>query len=480
MRRIAVGGWVVLAACGQRIVADVGDGESSASGIGSGVVTSSTEDSADGEDDNDPWRGDMPAAPDPPPLPPTGCDEDTPCLLDVLVVIDNSSSMAPTQAALVRGLVGLVGQLEVQEDLELPLDVQMMFTTTDVGNPYCEGYNDNGYESAMGAPTIDGCNRRITDFTGLGSSPEQVEGLCTDFCPADVVPSDPFVAFAADGSNNVGAGVAGETDIDDDGVPDSAVKRAVGCLAPQGINGCGFEAPLEAMLRALDPDATWNSGDRPFLREHGRLVIVIATDEADCSATDFEWLTDPQYWEEGPGSSAACWDAGITCEGPNREGVYTACVPTAAPLAHVSRYSEHLAWIAEAYGTEVEMIAITGVPSVTARNDEAPFEPVAGGVDALIVHDWRDALVPDGDMLPGDDQDADDLQGMFGIGPGCAVAQPGHVARAIPNHRVNEVCRRLDDQANVDCCIESACDETAALDCVIGWTRADRTRRPGE
>jgi hypothetical protein len=44
--------------------------------------------------------------------------------------------------------------------------------------------------------------------------------------------------------------------IDPDGLGDAAAD-ALACIGPQGIDGCGMEAPLEAMLLALQPLNAW-------------------------------------------------------------------------------------------------------------------------------------------------------------------------------------------------------------------------------
>jgi hypothetical protein len=477
MRRVGIS-WIVLAGCGPVVLA--GDGETTGIGeVGSDVTTAPPQEEEEADDAGDEWRPDL-WHDDPAPA----CTAGAPCLLDILVVIDNSATMGPTQEALVRGLVELVGELEEGELLGLSVDVQMMFTTTDMGNPICAPFNKPDYTPAMGAPTVDACNSRLNRFTALGNNPAVLEELCTDFCPADVAPADPFVAFATNGSSNVEPGLATPADIDGDGVEDSPAKRAVGCVAPQGIDGCGYEAPLEAMLHALDPAAAWNTAERPFLRDDSRLVVVIATDEADCSMTDYAAMFDEQYWNVNPNSgepqasSALCWNAGVACEGPDAQGVYTDCVPTDGPLAAVGRYGDHFEWIEQQYGTQLHMIGILGVPAVTAHAPAPPFEPVAGGALDLVVHDWNEA-----DLLPSELEDStavEELRWDFGIGPGCAVvdADAGHVARALPNHRVNDVCRALDDDAHTRCCIESACDPIAGLDCIIGWS-AEPSMPPG-
>lgn len=468
--------------CGARVVPG---GDSDSGGVGGASVLVTGEPPAEDDDTSDEhaWDPDLQTQ-EPPDIPPSTT------LLDILVVIDNSATMGPTQEALVRGLVRLVGQLE---EHQLPVDIQMMFTTTDVANPVCEQYQRTHYSPANGAPTTNGCNQRLDDFTGLGSNPEAREELCTDFCPVDVMPVDPFVAFDVAGNDNVIEGVPSVVDVDGDGEQDSLAKRAVACLAPQGINGCGYEAPLEAMLRAIDPYSPWNMGERPFLRDDSSLVIVIATDEADCSMTDYGVMTDSEYWSVNPqgdapqASSALCWNAGVTCEGPDANGNYDDCVPSDGPLAPLSRYADYLIALGEMYGRAVRMVALTGVPGVTERDAEPPFAPVAGGIADLVVHNWRDGAFPDGDLLPADMDNGDaseELQFEFGIGPGCTVVDDasGHVARAIPNPRVNEVCAALtpgdDPDGGTHCCIESACDAIAALDCIVGWSAYEGTLLP--
>lgn len=399
------------------------------------------------------------------------CDEDDPCLLDILVVIDNSDSIRDAQRAAVLGLVHLVEQLQATP----AVDVHMMFTTTDVDAPPCEAYAHAGYVPAMGAPTTTGCAMRLQDFTPLGFSGDVREDLCTRTCPVNLAPADPFVAFRGLDEGNVAAIPGGaELDIDDDGVPDSAVARTVGCLAPQGIAGCGYEAPLEAMRRALAEDAPWNLGARPFLRPGSQLAIVLVADELDCSADDPSVFDEQQYSPSGP-TSALCWNVGVACREPEADGVYTGCQATPDPLTPLSGYVDRLTELRDLEGHDVGMVAITGVPTVTARNVDAPYEPVAGGLADLVVHDAREGTYPDGDVLPGEYETAADLQAEYGVGAGGLFADPAflHQARGIPNPRVNEVCAALDidgdEGARVRCCIESVCDPVAALDCVFGW-----------
>jgi hypothetical protein len=69
------------------------------------------------------------------------------------------------------------------------------------------------------------------------------------------------------------------------------------CVANAGLNGCGFEQPLEAVMKALAGDASTlsfrdgtvghaNAANHGFLRHDSTLAIVLITDEDDCSVPD--------------------------------------------------------------------------------------------------------------------------------------------------------------------------------------------------
>jgi hypothetical protein len=89
-------------------------------------------------------------------------------------------------------------------------------------------------------------------------------------------------------------------------------------------NGCEFEQPLEAMRRALDPEA--NPG---FLRPNAMLQVVFLTTEDDCSFATGE-LIDPDNGTLGPLASFRCTEQGVICDGdedPRRPGARTNCRP---------------------------------------------------------------------------------------------------------------------------------------------------------
>jgi hypothetical protein len=424
----------------------------------------------------------------------SGCgNQDLGCTdqIDLLFVIDNSGTMAVEQENLARNFPLLVRQLEqLQDSMGNPVnpDVQIMVTTTDFGNPLCTPFEPNGYDPAKGAPISTACTTRLERFTGLGTNPDVVPEACQNVCSnPDAAPmGDPFIAFNQSGDNIPDTVMP--ADIDGDGMDDSPVAQALACIGPQGIDGCGYEAPLENMLQALNPTAAWNQGGKPFLRTNALLAIAIVTDEADCSVQDYSVMEDPNFQETNPDtsmtqpSSAICWNAGVNCDGPNAMGIYTNCTSTDnGKLQPITRYTDYLIKeLRDNQKKEVIMLGILGVPEVTEYNDQAPFEPIAGGVFDLEYRDWIAGQYPTGDILPDefmDGVDADDKRFDFGIGPGCTGgdAATGFTGQAIPPVRVKEVCEALniekaDGTTDVRCCIESICDDdySRAIQCLTG------------
>ena len=425
--------------------------------------------------------------------------------IDLLFVIDNSGTMGEEQLNLAVNFPALIDELQTLQDTSgqpVQADVNIMVTTTDFGNPACDPFEPADYESARGAPISTPCTERLQRFTGLGPSPLVVEEACLDVCDpgAPARPLDQFIHFTPEQHNVQGGSPA----------------DALACIGPQGIDGCGFEAPLETMAQALRPDACWNDPGpgcedtpyvEPFLRPDAVLAIAIITDEADCSVNDYGIMTDPTFMETPPNggqpeaTSALCWNAGVVCTGLDPgTGIYSGCIAanhgpdgavgvdgSEAVLHPLSRYTDLLQSFRSA-GKEVIMLGILGVPVVTEHAQTPPFQPTAGGVEALVYRRWTDPAYPDGDILPDEyaaDVRAVDKQYEFGIGPGCTgyvEESDTYTGQAIPPVRIREVCESLNqpddpdtpqDESRIRCCIESICGEdfTPALRCLTGLIR---------
>ncbi|MCB9592602.1 MAG: hypothetical protein H6719_07710 [Sandaracinaceae bacterium] len=210
----------------------------------------------------------IPVAP-PEPLAPT--DQ-----LDLLLVIDNSGSLTEEQASLTFELPGLIerlasgdidgdGRTDGPDDVP-GLDLQIGVISTDMGVggftvPTCvrPDFGDDGILRTQGRTDIRGCLTEYPSFVSYH-------------------PGDDVEWFA----------------------------HGVTCVATVGTGGCGFEQPLEAMLKSISPSAptaavsagyrapvffrnTSGHGDAEnagFLRADSVLAVVVMTDEEDCSARD--------------------------------------------------------------------------------------------------------------------------------------------------------------------------------------------------
>jgi hypothetical protein len=201
-------------------------------------------------------------------------------------------------------------------------------------------------------------------------------------------------------------------------------------------------------------------------------------------------MEDEAYQEVNPdnannqASSAICWNAGVSCTGPDANGVYTNCTSiNDQKLQPIERYTQYLVDdLRENQQKEVIMLGILGVPLVTQYNPVAPFNPIAGGELDLVYRDWVDGTYPAGDILPleaADGVTAADKQFDFGIGPGCTGVPDimgVSTGQATPNTRVMEVCHALDytddltGEEKIRCCITSICDSdfSPAIDCLTG------------
>ena len=168
--------------------------------------------------------------------------------LDVLFMIDNSSSMNEMQQKLYDQLPNFVSALQAAP---IPIDLHVAFVSSDMGAPG---------DSTAGI----GC----TSSGDQGQFQDMPRGTCT----ATTLPS-------------------GGTFISDDGAGTKnytgpSLSQVVQCVALLGDKGCGFEHQLASIDRALGADGSpAPSTNTGFLRPDAYLGIVILTNEDDCSAT---------------------------------------------------------------------------------------------------------------------------------------------------------------------------------------------------
>jgi hypothetical protein len=197
--------------------------------------------------------------------------------VDILLVIDDSGSMADKQNSLANSFPNFVNQL-AQIEGGLP-NVHIGVTSTDMGT------KTSG--SPTPAPTI--------GVVGQGGCADRGKnGIMT-----------------VNGANVTGAFVS------DIKLPDGTrqtnytgtLADVVGTMVRLGATGCGFEQPLAAMKAALAN----NPNNAGFLRPDALLAVLFLADEDDCSIKSTQ-LLNPGDTQLGALSSFRCTRFGVICE----------------------------------------------------------------------------------------------------------------------------------------------------------------------
>ena len=207
--------------------------------------------------------------------------------LDLLFMIDNSSSMEQEQASLARNFPLLITELEKipggLPDIHVAVISSNFGAGPNVPAPACNPYGDRG---------------RFLVKPGCGLDPSANPWLEQDI-------------------NNKKKNFTGD------------LATTFSCIANLGSSGCGYEHQLQA-LRASLYDV--NPENRGFLRDTAYLGIIMLSDEDDCSGEPFATFFD-QMIPSGQASSLTCSLLGHVCNGqevPAMDGFtapLTSCVP---------------------------------------------------------------------------------------------------------------------------------------------------------
>jgi hypothetical protein len=214
--------------------------------------------------------------------------------LDVLFVIDNSISMQEEQDSLIENFRLFTGVLSTIEG-GLP-SIRIGVVTSDVGT--------------MGGQSIPG------------------EGGCDGFGDNGVLQMRPGLATAPF-LENLRDPITGARTPNYTG----SLEEAFSQIANVGDDGCGFEAHLASMQRALRPEA----GNGGFLRPNAHLAVIFIADEDDCSIREDGVGFFAQTFLTQHFSSYVCFRTSTVCEGitnPNLPGPRRACRPAAPSLFH--------------------------------------------------------------------------------------------------------------------------------------------------
>ncbi|MEM6533247.1 MAG: vWA domain-containing protein [Myxococcota bacterium] len=190
---------------------------------------------------------------------------------DILFIVDNSGSMAEEQAELRANVDAFIRVLT-----ESPNDYQVGLISTDISRAppddisICEPCCDIDTDSD-GIPDFTDCDDgRLysSDFQNRIFSRPPREGRTAEEIAQDT---------------------------------DALIREFNATIEVLGTDGSAFEAPLEAMKRAVDPqgDVAVRLLNRGFLREDASLAVIFLTDEDDCSF--------PESFYEGRFDDISCY-----------------------------------------------------------------------------------------------------------------------------------------------------------------------------
>jgi len=319
--------------------------------------------------------------------------------IDVLFVIDNSGTMGVAQGRLQQSAPAIIAALNATG-----LDYRIGATTTDNSNYWCKGAGLAEADEGHLIPPVS-CRTHADDFYFSGTDIDMFEEACAQQCSLDEISLVP----------------GARPWLSSDTLDGTSMEDALACSLPMGINGCGFEQPLESMRLATTWSESPDAAESGFIRPNAHLVVIFVTDEVDCSFNPVHEAT--VVGEEGVGNqifwslpevqqsptSAVCWNAGVECSGSGTPQ-YDACVAqnkavdgsnasnAAGSVIHpLARYSDRLDAVrgSKVAGAGVYTFGITGVPEGYAKPG--------------------DVLYADG----ADGSNPDSFQARFGTGPGC-------------------------------------------------------------
>jgi hypothetical protein len=254
--------------------------------------------------------------------------------IDILFVIDNSRSTSDKQTVFAQNFSKFVAALDTFPQKRPNLHIGVIDTTVDIG---AQGWGN--------CPSPDPLDN------GLLQSTPRVMG-----CSGPV-----GAAFLKD------IDVAGTRQTNYAGTLDQALS----CIAQLGDSGCGLEAPLEAMKRALDGSNPANNG---FIRDGAYLAVIILTDEDDASTKDSSVFRLDDSTVGGHDDFRVQPLFAYLCDTPisaSMPGMYTGCKPrTDSYLQDPAYYASFLSNVKDP--SELVVAVIGGPPPGLMTNDNPP------------------------------------------------------------------------------------------------------------
>jgi hypothetical protein len=346
--------------------------------------------------------------------------------VDLLVVVDNSNSMAANQANLMAQLGPMIDELVAPRCRSVanptaPLHVCDSSNPDDVpSSAPVRDLHVGVISSDLGTAGYQVCNRNVPGDVGddgllnpirYGAAMQSHlpwaagSGAPSDFRPAscgmDAMRFPSFITFCSNEAD-ASCDVAGQSASTRD---PRLFSDWFKCNAGLFINGCGLEQPLEAAWRALvHHDARSTAGNTArnagFLRDDALLAVIVLSDEEDGSTRVCD--RDEGFSSQGNGacvdartvfdSTSALWGAtGLnerfylyrpgSAQDPtfSLDRYYNRSEPTVA-----NRWTRDLLSLKPGHPERIVFAAITGVPlAVPTRVAAAGQEPVTDW-DALL------------------------------------------------------------------------------------------------
>jgi hypothetical protein len=262
--------------------------------------------------------------------------------LDLIFVIDNSSSMDQEQENIKRNFPDFMRQLENIKG-GLP-DIRIAVISSNFGAgpgmpaPECPVFGDRG---------------------GFLVRPN---------CGLDSASKGFWLSIDGKGNKNF----------------DGDLGNVFSCMASLGINGCGYEHQLQSLrasLAASDPNSPISPQNRNFLRRDAFLGIVILSDEDDCSGEPGATF----YQEPVPGQAGSlrCALLGHVCNGqpitPNKDfrSTVAQCQPYERQASEVNsrliNVKEFVDFVKAVKGGNEDKIIVSSIVGWTPNPDTTPY-----------------------------------------------------------------------------------------------------------
>lgn len=226
-----------------------------------------------------------------------------PAPVDVLFMVDDSSSMRGFQEQVARGFDAFLTTIDAAFGGNADLHIGVVSADMGAGDGSISGCMTTTVRGAGGAAGGGG-----NEFRVEGSDDGRLQATPRGPCTATTLASGQnFIALSTDpvtGQRVSNFSAASASDV-------------FSCIAVMGDEGCGFERPFSSVQRALHPmlAPVQNAG---FLRRHAFLAVILVSNEDDCSAAEGIPLYDTSSnltlgSKLGPPANFRCNEFGHVC-----------------------------------------------------------------------------------------------------------------------------------------------------------------------